>query len=833
MVLSIDLDLNMASRPLANGPLRRESICTPRTTASLLRMEDLSKASDLLEWICFLLGLGLLDLQIILANHHLLTAYPNHNARTVPTTKGGPFQLESLDSILDWLRSDDEIKAPEQDLFGHMTVARRIAIRLDAIVSRSVNSPPTMALVGDLGSGKSTILELTKCQLRERHGTDGPVVVNVSLWQFETPQAALRGILDAIIDALAGHVSTVSLTGLSGRYVEAVEKLGGFWAAANALLKPSSRPEGILARIDHVALAADIHVVLWIEDLERFAGGGRKEDGANTKRKAAARLNPIQAMLFHLQRRKHVSVVVATTSLTTQIDLQKISRYVEEVPPLRPQSVWRLLHKFRKSWLEQLQNEGYLDSVEKRDADYDGLDLPDLRSHELIRYQIGEMGSAVSVPWAISFLCQTPRQLKLALRHCHEVWASLKGEIDPDDVLVMAILRFAEPEIFALVRDNIPSLRTGIVQGHETPSLERFQRLLEGIQKDHQPKRKEAVQLIMNAVFPGWKGKAEQRWRFERPQGLAILNEVQPDYWSRYMAAWPISNEESDQPVLRSIHAWQDGRDSDLPGRLSTSKGYQRVRAFSWLLDDLALIRLLEAVARDESEVAERILFVWHLMTDRKEGGIREPTRLAATIERLLLELLHGPTNQKLVTASELVAWFATTLPDLAHLLPAEFVGRLLKAFYSALAGLSVEELGRALDGDPGTDRLLNDLVHRLAHAANTLNGAGLEEERVRLRDHLMAAAQILPKIVLPRIAIACAMDQASAREVAKRYSYSPETAAAVFNVDDLRTLFMASASTFPDLRPELRAAYESVRGALIESTAASDQPRVSSHSNT
>jgi hypothetical protein len=288
------------------------------------------------------------------------------------------------------------------------------------------------------------------------------------------------------------------------------------------------------------------------------------------------------------------------------------------------------------------------------------------------------------------------------------------------------------------------------------------------------------------------------------------------------MAAWPLSNEESDQPVLRSLHEWQGGRDSDLPGRLSTSKGYQRVRAFSWLLDDLALIRLLDDVARDENGVPERILSVWGLMTDRKDGGILERTRLAAAIGRLLMELLNRPTNQKLVTASELVAWFAPTSAEIAHLLPAEVVGKLLKAFYSALAGLSGEKLGIALDGGPDTDRLLNDLVHRLAQAASTLPTTRLEEERVRLREHLMAAAQAMPEIFLPRIAIACASDQTSTRDVAKRYSYSPETAAAVFNVDELRALFMASAPTFPDLRPELRAVYECVRGALVESSTSS-----------
>jgi hypothetical protein len=287
-----------------------------------------------------------------------------------------------------------------------------------------------------------------------------------------------------------------------------------------------------------------------------------------------------------------------------------------------------------------------------------------------------------------------------------------------------------------------------------------------------------------------------------------------------------MSNEASDQPVLRSIHAWQGGRDSDLPGRLSTSKGYQRVRAFSWLLDDLALIRLLEDVARDENGVPERILSVWGLMTGRKEGGIRDRTELAATIGKLLLDLLDGMTNQKLVTASELVAWFATTEPEVDHLLPAEVAGKLLKGFYSVLAELPVEELGLALDGGPSTDRFLNDLVHRLAQEASRHGTAGIEEERVRFRKNLMAGAREMPEIFLPRIAIACASDQTSTRDVARRYLYSPQTAAAVFDVDELRALFTASATTLPDLRPELRAAYECVRSAIVESNTASDQPK-------
>src|SRR5690606_22591492 len=55
---------------------------------------------------------------------------------------------------------------------------------------------------------------------------------------------------------------------------------------------------------------------------------------------------------------------------------------------------------------------------------------------------------------AVVALCQTPRTLKQALRRVLDFWRAYPGEVDFDDLLLMSVLREAEPTAYALIQDN-------------------------------------------------------------------------------------------------------------------------------------------------------------------------------------------------------------------------------------------------------------------------------------------------------------------------------------------------------------------------------------------
>ncbi|MFN0011188.1 MAG: hypothetical protein ACKVS8_06030 [Phycisphaerales bacterium] len=158
-----------------------------------------------------------------------------------------------------WVRDDSEIAAPCDDYLDHCAVAKRIASRL-----RADGEAPTVAVVGPLGSGKSSIRGLTQFYLRNDRRVR---FVHLSLWPFESPEAAVRGVLGSLLHELGLHVNSLALAGLPEDYVLAVEQAGGLWAGIGRLVRGSTDPAAVVRRLDEVAGAIGIRLVIWVEDL--------------------------------------------------------------------------------------------------------------------------------------------------------------------------------------------------------------------------------------------------------------------------------------------------------------------------------------------------------------------------------------------------------------------------------------------------------------------------------------------------------------------------------------------------------------------------------------
>jgi len=421
---------------------------------------------------------------------------------------------------------------------------------------------------------------------------------------------------------------------------------------------------------------------------------------------------------------------------------------------------------------------------------------------------------------ALAYLCRTPRQLKQSLRHCWDVCERLKGEIDFDDVLAVSMLRVAEPDVFALIQMHIVDLRRGQGKDKKGELLKPFERELEAALEQADPMRCAAINKVVDFVFPDRRADVSPNWQRGKPQGLGVLDEV--DYWRRYSSLARLDDERGDQEILKVIKGWQKGEDSRLPELLCGFQSSARVRSFSWLLDEVSLIRLLRAVVLDSklgSDGDQRILYVWGMMTQRPQGGFRSLAELEEAVASLLADLLGEVTTVKLAAAHELVSWFAPTDPAIQQLLGVESSAQLFKRLYAVLCNLSQGTLAAALDAGPALDRLLNDLVHRLVKGSARITG-GLKEEILVFRRLVWEEAQVNPEIILPRIAIACAAETLGASP-ATRYAFRSDVAAAFFDLDELRSLFAKAPPSFSGLRPELLGAYQAVRDGLLRAPAA------------
>lgn len=508
-----------------------------------------------------------------------------------PKVKGTKEQGDGTDlgNLLKLIRNDLEITHPNDDWFGHNEVALRITKRLTHVDGES----PTIAVVGPLGSGKSTIRSLVAYHLNDQPSIQ---MLHLSLWPFDTAESAVAGILKAVIRSLRDHVNTLAVSGLSDRYVATIERIAGRWGTIAQFLRGESRPEEILNRLAEIATAAGIKLVLWIEDMERFSGTTQLP-GEYSAMREADRLSPILSLLYLLDRCDSISVIVGDTTLRSRLDVEKIARFVESPPRPSIKQLWSQIAILRNASLEQ--NLIYPAQNERRkdlNPPEEGMSL----DMWLWNYRETEPTLQVAITWLIS----TPRALKSALRITWETWETLRGEIDFDSVLAISALRVSQPDVFALIDEYIDVFRQGShnsIDNREKDNknnsvLEMLDSLFK--KKGETERKRNAVKAVISFVFPS--ALTDQKSDFDEheicPQGLSV--ERHTDYWQRYLTLPEIKEDESDQAALRTIHAWKNGEDNNLISRISHPEASKQIGTFVREFKPAELCKLLIETAQ-------------------------------------------------------------------------------------------------------------------------------------------------------------------------------------------------------------------------------------------
>jgi hypothetical protein len=404
-----------------------------------------------------------------------------------PTVPATSVRKPDLSRLLQWIATDQAVTEPEQDLFGHSSVAATMAARL----IRSDLAP--QAVIGNFGSGKTTIGKLVERYVAEA-APDPPIsFVNVELWPYATPRAAVEGVLRALTEAFSTEINTSQLKGMPEAYGTAIAKLAGVseWIPATLRSEPLKESK-ILESFDEVAIAIGRRFVLWVEDLETF-GGGDLDSLPNPSE--LERLAPIRALLLGLGRRRAITVITVSTDLLRRFDVEKIAAYTENVPSVSLYDARRVITALRLQWLDDAKAIDPAPVLVRRQLGWDeGREQNPLTDWFGLGDHVGDFASAVSA------LATTPRTLKQGLRAAQDVWKRQAGEIDLDDIIALCVLRESHPNVFALIHKRIKPLRgESIRNDREKDPLRKLKEEVAGLKYDERIAL--AIQTILTTLF--------------------------------------------------------------------------------------------------------------------------------------------------------------------------------------------------------------------------------------------------------------------------------------------------------------------------------------------
>jgi hypothetical protein len=544
----------------------------------------------------------------------------------------------TLNRLKQWLSDDKEISSPDDDLFRSNLLAERIAKLIqpmeEAAEQSNINKTeklkldksPSIAIRGALGSGKSTLCRLVDNHLQKLSGRKRHEMVFISVWAFESSDAAVSGILNELLRALSKHVSTLPIRGLSGQYLKIMsgigQQAGEPWKTmSEVMINPSGNPADVLSKLDEVLISIDLRFVLVIEDMERFASHSERD------------LSSIHSLLWQLDRRQNIKVIVASTSLEDRFDIDKIARHVIAPPTLKPRIVWGIVDRFRQGCLSEFPD--LILPEPNKDLTFKMPDDSLTINYEMRMRKL--CGDGMPIIIALAVLLETPRSIKMALRKTLADWREFPGELDLDELIAVNAIRVAEPKaysfldasmrnlsaraavpaVYSLLNSFIRNLSVGEQSWSDNYSA--FVDELKRCMGNADESRKEAVcslvrnhllHLNINGIHKTINGSSSSVAQIIEPAPMTALSLSECrhiDNWEKFSRGFCLPNEESVQAVLRAIRDWESEQSEQLLHDVFMQLSLSAMEVYEKRLSGHGLLRLLERVVLDSFEKEENV----------------------------------------------------------------------------------------------------------------------------------------------------------------------------------------------------------------------------------
>jgi hypothetical protein len=380
--------------------------------------------------------------------------------------------------------SDDPITTWSEDALGRAALVDSMSVKL--MISRS----PVLALFGELGAGKTSMLNL----LRE-HLTGKAIVVSFSTWLPGSQETLTAYLLNDIARECLKHYVVPGLRKSAQRAAKALGRSVPILKSYLELLPPGTQRDDIDSMKEALGRLPK-RVIVLLDEVDRM-----EKEELLTLLKVIRGISTLPNLSFVVagDRKSIVEIVKEKDSDENRVYFEKFFPVSIQIPKPDPTAL-------RKAGTERLVSA--LDRREWFDSELE---------RENFRKQIDSIWDERIAPF-----CRNVRAVGLLANDVGTAAAPLRREVDPVDLTLIELLRRFTPIVYEIVGRSSPALTGGedLLRGgsyYTDEAMERLkQKLLEDLRQAVDGDRFEQVTGILRELFPLFP-KTDTRFWVPRP----------------------------------------------------------------------------------------------------------------------------------------------------------------------------------------------------------------------------------------------------------------------------------------------------------------------------
>lgn len=433
------------------------------------------------------------------------------------------------------LESDDPIQSWEEDTLGRAALVDSLSVKV--LIAKA----PVIALFGDFGSGKTSILNLLRTHL-----TDKAIVISFSTWLPGSQETLTSYLMADIASEAQKHYVVPGLKKSTRKFANALGETVPFLKGLPQLL-PTTTQKDDIDGLRQALLRLPQRVVVLLDELDRM-----EKLELKTLLKVVRGISSLPNLSFvcAAERTTLIETVRGEDDTESNIYFEKFFPVAIPVPRLDEND---LRHAGVERIVKSLAVREWFLSVEEE---------------QVFRKQLDEMW-----PTRIAPFCGTLRAIGLLANDVGISAAPLHREVDSLDLVLVELLRRFQPSVYELVSRNGVALTGGLSlfrggayhsDEERKRELERFRNELKAILTDQA--ELDRVRGVLGELFPDFAKSENLTWR-ERPKRKADVDkdtrisdaEMFPSYFRYELPKAIFSTIELEAFIRESIAAQTPG----------------------------------------------------------------------------------------------------------------------------------------------------------------------------------------------------------------------------------------------------------------------------------